>query len=286
MSQKPSATPASMLPDPADFAVRLARLLPGWHEVSWVDATGSTNADMQARLRTELADWHGPLLLGSHEQSAGRGRAGRSWQTQAGRALLFSCGLRADLPLAALPPLSVVAGIAACEALAALLPPQVAGDLSVKWPNDLQWRGAKLAGILAETVVLSSGPVGVILGIGINLRDGQELSQQLGRAVTDWSATGGGAGPVELVAAVALAWQRAMATFAESGFEPFMQRFALRDALAGQDVKVMDDGRVLFEGTAAGTDEHGHLLVRGADGLQRVTVGDVSVRAVDGGAQG
>lgn len=278
----PAPLPAS--PDTAAFAGRLAQQLPGWHKVEWLAATGSTNADMLLEMRGALADWRGPLLRGAEVQAAGRGRAGRPWRTNPGDALLFSCGLRARLPQSAMPPLSIVAGVAACEALNQHLPPGASQRVRVKWPNDLQWGAAKLAGILPETVTLPRAQravpdeVGLVLGIGLNLRGAAALSSHLGRAVADWSTTGGDPDSATLVAAIARAWQQAMDVYATEGFGGFARRFAACDALAGQTVRVLDDGQVRFEGIAQGVDATGRLQVSTADGLQAVTVGDVSVR--------
>jgi BirA family biotin operon repressor/biotin-[acetyl-CoA-carboxylase] ligase len=274
--------PASLASNP--FAARVARLLPDWHDVSWVTETASTNADLQRATRAALADWRGPLLRGADLQTAGRGRAGRPWRTQAGDALLFSCALNTRLPPAQLPPLSVVAGVAACEALNRFLP-AAAQPVTVKWPNDLQWGSAKLAGILPETVSLPAGlrtaphQIGLVLGIGVNLRGGAALSTHLGRAVADWSMTGGRADPADLVAAIAEAWRTAIDVYAAEGFAPFVARFACHDALGGHTVRVLDGDRVLFEGIASGVDATGRLQVSTTDGLRAVTVGDVSVRS-------
>lgn len=284
MSASPAQS-ASLLPEPPGFAVRLAQYLPDWRTVSWVDTTGSTNADAQRQLRAAAPGDAGPILLGSHVQTAGRGRAGRPWQTRAGNALLFSCGLLAELPQAALPPLSIAAGVAACEALDRFLPARSAQRLALKWPNDIQWGQAKLAGILAETVALPATAqrprIGVVLGIGINLRGAAALSTHLGRPVADWSSTGGADDPVAMVAAVAQAWRQALAQFHEHGLAAFAARFAAIDALAGREVHVIDDGRTLMAGIAGGLDDAGRLRVDTAQGMRAVTVGDVSVRARD-----
>ncbi|MPS51658.1 biotin--[acetyl-CoA-carboxylase] ligase [Pigmentiphaga sp.] len=273
----PAFSDAPLAP-PAELAAGLRRLLPGWH-VTWLDATASTNADLQQYLRRGGA---GPALLGSHEQTAGRGRAGRPWRTRAGDALLFSCGWQADIPPARLPPLSLVAGLAACEALSGLLGSGADGALALKWPNDVQWNTGKLAGILVETVAVpASGRMGLILGIGINLHGAAALSRALGREVADWARTGGADDPARLAAAVARSWHDAIAHYAAEGFGPFQTRFARWDALYGLPVRVMDNGRILFEGTARGVDESGKLLVHAADGPHAVTVGDISVRTAE-----
>jgi len=276
MSPPPSVLSDASLAPPAELAAGLRRTLPGW-SVAWLDSTASTNADLQQHLRRGGA---GPALVGSHEQTAGRGRAGRPWRTRVGDALLFSCGWQAAIPPSRLPPLSLIAGVAACEALSGLLGSHADSALALKWPNDVQWNTAKLAGILVETATVPApGRMGLILGIGINLRGAAALSRALGREVADWAQTGGADDPVRLAGAVARSWDTAIAQYAAEGFDPFQARFARWDALYGQSVRVMDHGHVLFEGRARGVDAGGRLLVDTGDGLRAVTVGDISVRA-------
>lgn len=284
----PASLPDTSSLETAALAERLAQNLPGWHQVEWLSTTGSTNADMLLKMRSALADWRGPLLRGADVQAAGRGRAGRPWRTNPGDALLFSCGLRTNLPPAAMPPLSIVAGVAACEALNRLLPRGASQQIRVKWPNDLQWGDAKLAGILPETVTLPAlqraqpDQVGLVIGIGVNLRGAAALSTHLGRAVADWSTIGGDTDPAQLVASIAQAWQAAIDVYAAEGFRAFTRRFAACDALAGQTVRVLDDGQVLYEGIAQGVDATGRLQVSTEQGLRTVIVGDVSVRSTGG----
>lgn len=272
-----------LLPPPADLARQVRDALPLKAEVAWSAETGSTNADVQARLRArDLPSGVEVVLHGAHLQNAGRGRAGRVWQTQPGDALLMSAGFRRSLPLEALPGLSIASGLAACMALAARVASP--GELKLKWPNDLLWRDAKLAGVLVETALL--GPavagyaeVGVVIGMGTNLRGGEAMSAHLGRAVADWQQAGGAGEAAELVCAIAMAWHAAVERFAVNGLASFVDDFARHDALLGRPVRVVDGERLLFEGTAAGLDPSGRLRVNTDTGEQLVTVGDVSVRA-------
>ena len=113
--------------------------------------TGSTNADLIQRARSGTGSIVRPWLLGAHLQEEGRGRAGRTWQNRAGAHLMFSCAFDIFLPARSLATLSPLAGVAACEALRSLLPARHRVALgTTKWPNDMLWYGAKLAGILTE----------------------------------------------------------------------------------------------------------------------------------------
>jgi BirA family biotin operon repressor/biotin-[acetyl-CoA-carboxylase] ligase len=99
-------------------------------------------------------------VVAAGEQTAGRGRLGRSWQAAPGTSLLFSVNLRPAVETARLPELSVVAGLATAEAVR-----RVTGLVpEIKLPNDLLLEGRKLAGILAE-----AREDRVVLGIGVNV---------------------------------------------------------------------------------------------------------------------
>ncbi len=95
----------------------------------------------------------------AEEQTAGRGRLGRSWSAPPRTSVLVSINLRPLVDSARLPELSLVAGAAAAEAIAA----ETGLDPEVRFPNDLLIDGRKVAGILAE-----ARDDRVVLGIGIN----------------------------------------------------------------------------------------------------------------------
>ncbi len=114
---------------------------------------------MRAAARAGAAAGH---LCVADEQTAGRGRQGRSWVAPAGSALLASILLR---PRANAEGVPLAAGLAVADAVARL-----GVEVGLKWPNDVVVDGAKLAGILAEVEPAAPGPdTAVVLGIGVNL---------------------------------------------------------------------------------------------------------------------
>jgi len=275
------------LPEPDAMQAALRAALPGFGDVAWLPVTGSTNADLLARARG-VAPPPTPWLLGAHLQEDGRGRAGRSWRNHAGDALMVSCAFAVRLPAARLPGLSPVAGIAACEALRRLAGPASAPRLGMKWPNDLQWDDAKLAGVLVESLRKPRGGADehvVVIGMGTNLRRAAELSQHLGRAVADWSqAVAGLPAPARpalpaVAAELARAWHDAVRAYERDGFAAFSGRFDRVDALAGRTVDVIDGGRTLLSGPACGVDGQGRLLVEAGGAPHPVSIGEISVRA-------
>ena len=156
----------------------------------------------------------------------------------------------------------------------------------MKWPNDVQWGDAKLAGVLVETTRNPGGADAgytVVIGMGVNLIDADALSLALGRDVADWTRVAAQSDarpstPVDLVCASAMAWHDAVRTLEREGFGAFAQRYADVDALAGRPVNVLDKGAVLMSGTARGVDAQGRLLLRTEAGDTPVSVGEISIR--------
>lgn len=277
-----SSAHAVKLPEPSAFANTLASRLPAFGQVDWTAQTGSTNADLLTQAR-ERQGGGKPWLLGAHLQTSGRGRAGRAWKNQPGDALMMSCAFDVHLPIADLPALSPLAGLAACEGLRALLAPDAGRPLAVKWPNDLQWGQAKLAGLLVESLRNPDGPDAghtIVIGIGLNLSNADILSQALERPIADWTHVD--ARPditaADLACALASSLHQAVLDVQREGFGAFVQRYAQVDALAGQAVNVLDQGRVLQQGTAQGIDAQGRLQLATPDGIQPIVVGEISIR--------
>ena len=143
-------------------AASLARAVvrPGglWRAVEVAERTGSTNADLLARA---LAGAPEGVVLAAEEQSAGRGRMGRTWVAPPRAALTFSLLVRpATVPPARRGWLPLLAGVAVASAVTAVTRVQT----RLKWPNDVLAGPAKLGGILAE----ATGDV-VVIGVGLNV---------------------------------------------------------------------------------------------------------------------
>jgi BirA family transcriptional regulator, biotin operon repressor / biotin---[acetyl-CoA-carboxylase] ligase len=214
-------------------------------------ATSSTND--RARTLAASGAPHGTLVTAT-EQTAGRGRQGRTWAAPPGRALLCSLLLRDYDPL-----LPLRAGLAVAD---------LAGDAAlVKWPNDVLLDGRKLAGILVEARPQDGWAV---LGIGVNVAvDLADLPPE----VRERAATLGRA-PGELERTLAELLRALEARLAEP---PAATLAALRarDALRGRPVRWADG-----EGTGAGIDDAGALLVRLAGGeLRTLDAGEVHLRS-------
>ncbi len=240
----------------------------------------STNSELMRRCRaaslaalsnSALGNPEPPeaILLVAEHQSAGRGRLGRQWQSQAGASLTFSLGL--PLQPANWSGLSLAVGVSLAESLepANGNPPA----LQLKWPNDLWLGQRKLGGILVETASWGDQRY-VVIGVGLNVTPPE---QDLSAAATSLQALWPGVDAPWALQAVAAPLVQAVLDFEREGFAPFRARFAARDALAGRWVKLSDG----TEGTACGVGAHGALSVQTQNGLQDISSLEVSVRPAD-----
>ncbi|MFJ3046195.1 biotin--[acetyl-CoA-carboxylase] ligase [Herbaspirillum chlorophenolicum] len=238
--------------------------------VEAVACTGSTNVDLMQRLPTLAL----PVLRVADRQTAGRGRAGRPWRTAPETSLTFSLAWRFERPLHALLGLPLAVGVALAEAL------QVLGvQAQLKWPNDLLRDGAKLAGVLIETAAdgSSSDATWTVIGIGLNLAVPPDLEFELGRAI--------GAAPElqkqpreTVLAIITSSLADVLVEFEQRGFGAFIERWQAFHSYAGQPVKILDHGRTVHEGIAAGVDAMGRFLIDTDAGQVVVLAGDLSLR--------
>jgi BirA family biotin operon repressor/biotin-[acetyl-CoA-carboxylase] ligase len=252
-------------------ADRIMQLSRSGVAVEVVAETGSTNADLLARAPRLTA----PVLLVAEHQTAGRGRAGRSWLSEPDHSLTFSLAWRFADGLRGLAGLPLAIGVALAETLGRL-----GQGVQLKWPNDVLKDGAKLAGILVETQVAPDGAAWTIVGIGVNLVMSDALEDRIGRsaAAMPWLAR---MDRDELMAALLDGLADALAQFAHAGFGAFAARWNLLHAWQGRPVVLLDRGEVQHEGLAAGVDDTGRLLLDTAAGRVTIVAGDVSLRTRD-----
>lgn len=235
-------------------------------DIRVVAQTGSTNDDLLAEVRR----LERPVLLWALAQTAGRGRAGRSWHAAEGATLTFSLAWRFDLPLHALAGLPLAVGVTVAEVLASY-----AVDVRLKWPNDLLRDGRKLGGVLIETARVGED-CWTVIGIGINMTmpDGEVAA--IAAAAPELQAD-----RAQVIAAMATALAENLAVFEKQGFSAFAARWNARHAHAGRQVNIVDHGAVLHSGRASGVDAHGRLLLQTGQGEVAVLAGDVSLRAAE-----
>lgn len=241
-------------------------------EVAW--SPDSTNSEL---LRRETPAGGAAVLL-AERQTGGRGRRGRTWVSPLAAHLYLSVARQFRGGLARLGGLSIVAGIAAAEALHGLGLPQV----RLKWPNDLVAGDRKLGGLLVEGGGEHGGPVRAVVGLGINVRMPAASAAGIDQPWTDLAALARDAGAAT-VSRHALAVHclarllPALDRFDRDGLASFLPRYRALDALAGRRV-VVHAAHGERAGTAAGLAADGALRLRTPEGEQLCHAGEVSVR--------
>lgn len=238
-------------------------------EVRVAERCTSTNA----LLLSENSDH--PVLLAAEEQTAGRGRRGGKWRSAPGAGATFSIRRRMHCAPQVLAGLSLAAGVAAARALRAL----GAGEVALKWPNDLlaggKNAGAKLGGILIETRLQGRAVVAVV-GIGINCRPVRALGAQLRRSVTALDEL---VQPAlernAVIAAVAREVLAALEAYERSGLPAFAADWRALHAHEGRRLRVrLADGRTV-SGIAAGLAPSGALRLLTRSGTRDVASGRI-----------
>lgn len=237
-------------------------------DVSWqIDSTSSE------LLRRAAAGARDRSVCLAERQSAGRGRRGRAWQMPLGGGLALSMFRRFDGAMASLAGLSLVAGLAAVDALARC----GVDGVGLKWPNDLVARDAKLGGILVELGGDALGPCHAVIGVGINLRLGAAAAA-IDQRVVDVEALAAVPPRNALAARLVESLDDMIDAFVRDGFAAFADRYAQCDVLHGREIDVLRASGTQ-RGIARGVDARGALRVAFADGERSVDSGEVSVRA-------
>lgn len=237
------------------------------------------------RYAQEHFEEFGPLgAVYTTNQTAGRGRLGRSWQNAPGQALYYTAVIREDLAQPATLPL--LASLSVAEQLRLRYGVQCA----VKWPNDLLLNGKKVAGILCQSVAYGEGGMGrgILCGVGINLCQTPEFFAAAGLPHASSLAAQGAvvdpdADPAWLAEQLTdFGFDRPLYTFAREGFAPYRQAYKAACINLGRTVTFDAGGGRQGTGTAVDVDEEGRLVVRTADGDTAVFTGEVSVQGIYG----
>lgn len=237
-----------------------------------VTTTDSTNTQLLAADAS-----HDPQALFAERQTAGRGRRGRAWVSPFGSNLYGSLAWSFAAWPASITTLPLAVAVAVARVIDAAGVPAV----GIKWPNDLQVNGRKLAGILIEPRGEAGGACRVVVGVGLNV---SMSGAQAGAVTQPWislaeaCAARGLDAPDRNTLAAALVSEltQALTHFAAHGFAPFAAEWKRRDVLQCQPVRV--EGAATLTGTARGIDADGGLIVETETGREIVHAGDVSVR--------
>lgn len=242
-------------------------VLPDGFRALHLEETASTNA---AALGAAQAGEPGGLWITARRQTAGRGRQGRVWTSDEGN-LFASLLLRDPVRPERLGELPLVIALGVHDTVAGLLAPLQRGDLAIKWPNDLVFRGAKLAGILLEGGGDARSRV-VVVGIGVNCR---HFPSEIEYPATSLAAIGVPASADEVFGVLAAAVARRLGEWRLEGFEAVRTAWLARARGLGETIRVRMPARTL-EGRFEALDAAGRLQLRLADGrIETISAGDV-----------
>lgn len=233
--------------------------------------TESTNSYLFNRLASEQI--HGHVVLTEY-QLHGRGRRGNKWISPLGSGITFSVGWRFDIMPRALSLLSLYMGVA----MARVLQSENITDVGLKWPNDVVVVNKKIGGILLEVRGEASGPVDVIIGIGMNYDLTEDAKFNIEQASTDICSH----------TEQRLSRNKIVATLLSNIFEVLEefktdQNSSLIDEWRALDCYVERQAKLLLpneeiEGVLKGVDDQGSLLMSVAGEVKSYTSGEISLR--------
>lgn len=245
------------------------RHVPGVAAVHAFDSVGSTNA---AALELGVAGAPGGTVVVADTQTAGRGRAGRSWWSPPGRHVYASFILRPPWPAVRASHLPLDAAVAVSSAIDA------ASGLrsAVRWPNDVFVDDLKVAGILAELRSVGDRIDFVVIGVGIDVgRLGPDVPSDIAAVATSLSDAAGRAIDRAEVG-------RELAAHLLRGYGRCLERggfdrtgWLARTATLGRAVRVSPPGGSPFEAVAVDITRDGALLVERDGRREEVIAGDV-----------
>lgn len=226
---------------------------------------GSTNLEAKKLFAT---GFHGTALVVAEEQTAGRGRQGRSFYSPAESGVYFTLLRTTTEPLGSRVSLTCAASVAVMRAIRECTGRQT----QIKWVNDLLLDGRKVCGILAEGV--TSDENALAIGVGINLRPAKfppELAEIAG-SLEDHNT------PRAVLIAAAV---RNLLAFSETPeTREWLPDYRAHSCLIGREILFWKDGKPT-PGTASGIDEDGGLIVKTGQGTEVLRTGEITVRTVD-----
>lgn len=237
-------------------------------DIDVLPSCDSTNAVLLAR--AEAGAPSGTVVI-AEEQTAGRGRRGRSWFSSPGDSLTFSLLWR-FAPGTAPAGLSLAVGVAVARALQKV----GAGDTALKWPNDILKQGRKLGGILVELV--PGAPHAAVIGIGINLQLPPGMPDDVRAASAAIGAIDAAGDSNALYAALLGELLATLESFGSAGFAALRTEWLARHAFQDVPVSIASDFGAPVVGICRGVDVDGALLLDVDGRIERILSGEVSLR--------
>jgi BirA family biotin operon repressor/biotin-[acetyl-CoA-carboxylase] ligase len=236
-------------------------------------SVASTNTQAQAWAAAGAPE--GSTVVAEY-QTAGRGRLGRSWQAQAGQNLTLSIILRPGFSAERLGLIILAASVAVAEAVESCTAPLIP---SIKWPNDVLIGGRKCCGMLLETVLTGPARPTVILGIGLNVNQGQFPPPLEEHATSLLLETGRFTPRAPLLAALLSRLEHHYQSLALDDGKTVRERYRGRLARLNQRTRLHLTGTSeAIEGTIEGISETGAIILHTEAGPRVFHTGDVTTQ--------
>lgn len=234
-------------------------------QLTLLDSIDSTNQF----LRQTEHQYHGHFCL-AEQQTAGRGRLGRTWVSPHGANIYLSGNWVFDGGITKLAGLSLVIGLAVIRALASL----GYDHLKLKWPNDIYAQDKKLGGILIEMTGDPLGPCHAIIGLGLNVKMTESEAEEITRPWTNLQSLNSNLPSRNTIASHLLSHLIAiLIEFDQAGLAAFQNEWREHDMLYNQSISFQHSANTIT-GTARGISPEGHLLVEYQNGVAAFTSGE------------
>ena len=242
------------------------------HVLLYEPTTISTNTDVLAHY-----DRHGQLAIAICEmQTAGKGRRGRQWHSPYAQSIYCTLGIEKSLPASHLGLLSIVSGIALCDAL---LSCGIEG-VQLKWPNDLYYQKKKLGGILIESKPTANDGYFFAIGFGLNVHMTQAELDDIPQAATS----------LDLIQSETVNRQQVLCAaieqvltriqqFEEDDVATLIDEFQQHDAFHAQTICVLNADEEIF-GVNSGINQYGQLKLQTDQGPAVFSAAEISMRSV------
>lgn len=216
------------------------------------------------------------LIIAADEQTAGKGRLGRVWQSQAGEGIYFSLLIRPDLPPSDISSITLAAGYAVCIAIREY----TNCDAKIKWPNDIIINNKKVCGILTEMAAQSDRLDFVATGIGINANNAEFPEEIKSKATSLFLETGSKINRNELFRHVIKTLDKVLCSFLVSLSLDDVYNFKSLCATLGKNVSVQRNNKTI-EGVAVDINLNGELIIKDNYGNNTaINSGEVTVQGI------
>lgn len=238
------------------------------NSVIHLDRTDSTNAQAKSQIRNGAPE--GTVIV-AEEQTAGKGRMGRSWSGDRGKNLTFSVILAPPVPIGNIGIISLMAAVAVADALETI---GINGE--TKWPNDILLKDRKVCGILSEVVMSDHAAPFVVVGIGLNVNQMRFPADIAERAISLSLFKQKPFDRTDLFAVILTALNTWYEVLRRQEFGKILVRWKQLSTMLGSEISLSEDGTVIHA-IALDIADDGALIIHTGSAVKKVYAGDVTI---------